>query len=56
MGLAPQESSARRVPLLLKQLDRWFPPDPSAFLSAGEQTRHESVKASETTFRLPYFW
>ena len=46
--IAPRESRGTRVPLLLKQLDRWFPPDPSTFLSPGEQTRHESVKATET--------
>jgi SAM-dependent methyltransferase len=37
-----------RVPRLLEYLDRWFPPDPRAFMSRDEQTRHESAKATET--------
>jgi SAM-dependent methyltransferase len=36
------------VPLLLDYLDRWFPPDPSAFMASHEQTRHEVLKATET--------
>jgi SAM-dependent methyltransferase len=40
--------SRRRVPLLLDLLDRAFPPDPGAFMSGDEQTRHEIVKADAT--------
>jgi ubiquinone/menaquinone biosynthesis C-methylase UbiE len=36
------------VPRVLQYLDRWFPPDPRAFMSSNEQTQHESVKAIET--------
>ena len=42
------EFSRRRVPLLLAALDRLFPPNPGAFLSGDEQTRHEIVKADAT--------
>jgi len=40
--------SRRRVPLLLSALDRLFPPNPGAFMSDDEQTRHEIVKADAT--------
>ena len=40
--------SRRRVPLLLEALDRLFPPNPAAFMSSDEQTRHEIVKADAT--------
>jgi len=40
--------SRRRVPLLLEALDRLFPPNPGAFMSGDEQTRHEIVKADAT--------
>jgi SAM-dependent methyltransferase len=36
------------VPRLLRMLDRWFPPDPDAFLSVAQQTTHETVKAAAT--------
>jgi SAM-dependent methyltransferase len=39
---------AGKVPRLLAFLDRFFPPDPSAFMSGAQQTAHESVKATET--------
>jgi SAM-dependent methyltransferase len=37
-----------RIPRLLELLDRVFPPNPGAFMSSDQQTRHEIVKASET--------
>src|SRR5689334_18208067 len=40
--------SRRRIPLLLEALDRLFPPNPAAFMSGGEQTRHEILKADAT--------
>jgi SAM-dependent methyltransferase len=40
--------SRRRIPLLLEALDRLFPPNPGAFMSCDEQTRHEIVKAEHT--------
>jgi len=45
---AGRQAPGVAVPRLLAWLDRRFPPDPSAFMSGGEQTRHESVKARET--------
>jgi len=33
---------------LLRVLDRFFPPNPQAFMSPGRQTEHEVAKASET--------
>jgi SAM-dependent methyltransferase len=38
----------RPVPALLQLLDRFFPPNPAAFMSSAEQTAHESVKAIES--------
>jgi SAM-dependent methyltransferase len=37
-----------RIPWLLQILDRVFPPNPSAFMSCDQQTRHEIVKAEQT--------
>jgi SAM-dependent methyltransferase len=34
------------LPWLLQRLDRLFPPNPRAFMSGDEQTRHEVAKAS----------
>ena len=42
------DASGATVPRLLVYLDRWFPPDPSAFMSSNDQTRHESMKATES--------
>ncbi len=36
------------VPLLLRMMDRWFPPGPGAFLSLDEQTARETVRAPAT--------
>jgi len=40
--------AARPVPLLLRALDRVFPPDRKTFLSSEQQTKHEIVKAAGT--------
>ena len=37
---------SRRLPWLLQRLDRVFPPNPQAFMSSDQQTRHEVAKAS----------
>jgi SAM-dependent methyltransferase len=40
-----------RLPWLLQRLDRVFPPNPQAFMSGDEQTRHEVAKASASMGR-----
>src|SRR3954466_8992693 len=46
--IGTMQFSRRRIPLLLAALDRLFPPNPGAFMSGDEQTRHEIVKADAT--------